>query len=206
VIGASLPMNAPLNPYASPQPAEPGGLDPNRLLTATFVVDEGWRRKCAAQVSLRQQSIMLRVAWVYLLIGASLGVYNTYFSGKAFHGSPFNVVLGVGSGVFAGLSMWALTLIPLQFWNRFFGKSALPLGPIRITISPVMVTLETASLVGEWHLADLYLLEGRKQALLRINTEDLAILVPATADFGADDYASWIKELARRLVTVAKKN
>jgi hypothetical protein len=199
-------MNAPLNPYASPQPAEPDGLDPNRLLTATFVVDERWQRKCATQVSLRQQSIMLRVAWVYLLIGSVFGWYRVQVTSHPLHGAAFKVLLGVGSGAFAGMSMWALTLIPLQFWNRFFGKSALPLGPIRITISPVMVTLETASLVGEWYLADLYLLEGRKQALLRINTEDLAILVPATADFGADDYASWSKELARRLVTVAKKN
>ena len=69
------------------------------------------------------------------------------------------------------------------------------------------MTLETASVTHDWLITDIVCPpHTRTYAFLHIKSDDQVILVPATADFGADDYASWSKELARRLVTVAKKN
>jgi hypothetical protein len=148
---------------------------------------------------------MLPLLGGFMLTGSVVGLYYAnWYSRNIFAEVP----LAAFTGALTGMTVWLATLfLPLRTWNWYFGKSFLPLGTIRLTVSLERVNLETAAGEQDWYIRDVYcLLGGSKRATLRINPMDQTILVPATADFGADDYASWSKELARRLVTVAKKN
>jgi hypothetical protein len=186
-----------LNPYASPQPAESCGLDPNRLLTATFVVDERWQRRCAAVISLRQQR--------WLGLGMILAVVTGAFGGAlwaiARERQDF-ILVGAFAGLWIGaitglISYWPAALM-MSVWNRYYRPPACPLGVSRVLIDLARLTWESPSGFQEWLLTDAHWDFGRRQVFLLIKSADLVLQVEATADFGLDDYASWSAELARR--------
>jgi hypothetical protein len=197
-VTASLDPDS-LNPYASPQPAESGGLDPNRLLTATFVVDQRWQRRCAAILSMQQRWWLGAGIVLFVLACALVGSEWARSARKETDFAVMGGLAGIWFGAIGGLLLILPAYMAVGFWNRFYRPPSCPLGPARLSIDLARITLECPSGTREWLLTDAqWVYYSRQQAHLFIKSADLVLLVEATADFGTDDYLSWSREMGRR--------
>jgi hypothetical protein len=188
------------NPYASPRGLSAGHeSDPGRVLTATFIIDEAWQRVATDALTRWQMRLNDSVFIVVLLAGAVSGplvfAEEPTWIGRA--------IIGLCKGIFLGLAgCMVLAFVSghlMSMWNRRFRPTTYPSGFGRILIDAKALTLECGV---ESHVFPLVVVRQNcltEIAWFRIVGFDDRFHVPASADFGDEAFASWKKEVRKRI-------
>jgi hypothetical protein len=184
------------NPYESPRGIEAtSGLAADRVLTATFVVDEAWIAETARMLT-RRQDMAGGVAFAGIFMSCMLiGVFAMATSWQPAAGLLVGLILGAVGGLVVVLPL----CLAFSRYNRFHKRPKYPPGlcQVRIDLQELRISCGGQNLT--------YPLKLVRQGFLgdvvffRIVNRDDRFLVRDSADFGDDDFLSWRLAVLQRI-------
>jgi hypothetical protein len=191
------------NPYESPRGLDStSGLAADRVLTATFVIDEAWQGQASSHLTDWQQQMVNRIFAVMILANAISGPF-LYAEAPVLFGYLVGLCTGGLVGAFAGLAAAFFTGFGMSAWNSRYQRVNYTRGVARVLIDATYVRLhwdDHGSNHGRLFPLQLVRHTSLSKALhFRVAHVSDRFHVPASADFGEDDFSSWRTAVMRRV-------
>jgi hypothetical protein len=189
-------MSGSPNPYESPRGIEATAeLAADRVLTATFVVDEAWIAETTRMLTRRQDlAAGLAFGGIWLSCVA-FGLFASANPSQPAAGLLVGMALGSVGGLFVGLPLFTA----FRWYNQFHMRPKYPVGLCQVRIDLQELTITCADKCWTYPLKRVRQGVAGDAVNFRIVKSDNRFLVWETADFGDDDFTSWRSAVSERI-------